>query len=537
VEEAVVRVRIADRRALGALTAWAEPWEVHPEAGYAILQVDRRGWERLEAEGFDPREEAALTAVLRRRNAPLPGQTAGISGFPCYRTVEEIHRDAAALAETRPDLVALLDIGDSWERTVGGAGGGYDLLALRLGSSAPGTRAVLAIVAGLHAREYVTAELALRFAEQLVGGYGNDPVATDLLDRLEILVILLANPDGRKRAETGLLWRKNVQDDGGCLQPRWVGTDLNRNWARGWGCCDGSSPDPCSDVFRGRAPASAPETAALEAFLAAAFAASGGESGLLLDLHSYGGLILWPWGSTADPSPHHLPFRTLGRRLAFFNNALPQQSFQLYPVDGTLIDQNYAARGVASLLLEIGSTFFEPCERFEEQILHPTMSLLAYAASVAPSPYHLPSGPVVTAASVTREGIGSLVVQARVDDTPFASRGGSEEVHDVDRVVLSREYPPPAGEAADAIALEPADGRFDSPAEDAVAAIPLRGLAQGRHTFYLRGRDASGAWGTPRPVWVEITAPRLLFFPLVGSGAVTPPGDRREGQIPPGSVQ
>jgi carboxypeptidase T len=38
------------------------------------------------------------------------------------------------------------------------------------------------LMGAIHAREYATAELAIRFAEQLVEGYGTDPEATWLLD-------------------------------------------------------------------------------------------------------------------------------------------------------------------------------------------------------------------------------------------------------------------------------------------------------------------------------------------------------------------
>jgi carboxypeptidase T len=64
-----------------------------------------------------------------------------------------------------------------------------------------GTKPIFFLMAAIHAREYTTAESAMRFAEQLVRGYGRDPDATWLLDYTEIHVVPQANPDGRKQAE------------------------------------------------------------------------------------------------------------------------------------------------------------------------------------------------------------------------------------------------------------------------------------------------------------------------------------------------
>lgn len=46
----------------------------------------------------------------------------------------------------------------------------------------------------------------------------------------------------------------------------------------------------------------------------------------------------------------------------------------------------------------------------------------------------------------------------------------------------------------------PLDGLFDQTTEDAYAFIPLstiNALSEGRHTFYVRGKDAAGNWGLP----------------------------------------
>ena len=65
----------------------------------------------------------------------------------------------------------------------------------------PGPKPHVFIMAAIHARELATAEVATRFAEQLVARYGVDPDVTWLLDYNEIHILAQSNPDGRKLAE------------------------------------------------------------------------------------------------------------------------------------------------------------------------------------------------------------------------------------------------------------------------------------------------------------------------------------------------
>ena len=98
----------------------------------------------------------------------------------------------------------------------------------------------------MHAREYAPAELTTRFAEYLVDNYDIDADATWLLDHHEVHLMLMPNPDGRKKAETGLSWRKNTNTAYCSPTSNNRGADLNRNAEFEWGCCDGSSGSGCS---------------------------------------------------------------------------------------------------------------------------------------------------------------------------------------------------------------------------------------------------------------------------------------------------
>jgi hypothetical protein len=235
----VVRAWFADRSQVAEVAVWTEPWEVRYDRGIMVVAVDADGFARLMAAGLeleiDEQRTARLCAPLKR----LEGQTEGIPGYPCYRTVEETFADALALTVAHPDLAQLIDVGDSWEKATAGGLAGYDMMVLKLTNSAvPGTptgsdpphgKPRLLLTGAIHAREYTTAELVLRFAEQLLAGYGTDADATWLLDEHEIHIVLHTNPDGRKHAETGDWWRKNTNDNYcGATSPD-RGAELNRN--------------------------------------------------------------------------------------------------------------------------------------------------------------------------------------------------------------------------------------------------------------------------------------------------------------------
>jgi carboxypeptidase T len=402
----VVRAWFADRSQVAAVASWTEPWEVRYDQGYLVVAVDADGFARLMAAGLELEIDERMTSRLCTPLKRLEGQTESIPGYPCYRLVEETFTDALALTVAHPDLAQLIDVGDSWEKTAPGGLPGYDMMVLKLTNSAvPGTptgsgpphgKPRLLVTSAIHAREYTTTELMLRFAEQLLAEYGTGADATWLLDEHEIHLLLHTNPDGRKHAETGESWRKNTNENycGPTSPDR--GADLNRNFEFQWACCGGSSGYPCDITYRGPAAASEPETQAVEAYARAIFpdqrapelnaAAPADATGVYFDIHSYSELVLWPWGFTSNPTGNNAALRALGRRLAWFNGYTPEQSIGLYPTDGTTVDFAYGDLGVASYTFELGTDFFQDCGSFESTILPDNLESLRYAAKVARPP-------------------------------------------------------------------------------------------------------------------------------------------------------
>jgi len=516
----VVRAYYTGRPMLNTLATRLEPWEVHPDLGYAVVAVDRAGYDWLLGQGFRVEVDAEKTALLNQPNSPLPGQTKGIPGYPCYRTVEETYATATAIAASHPNLATWTDVGDSWEKGTPGGNPGYDLLVLRLTNSAvPGPKPKLFIMAAIHAREYATAELVTRFAEYLVNRYDSDPDVTWLLDHHEIHLLLQANPDGRKIAETGVSWRKNTDNDDGCADPNNWGTDLNRNYPFYWACCGGSSGSPCAETYRGPAASSEPETQAVINYVRAQFpdqrddplgaAAPVTATGIFLDIHSYSRLVLWPWGFTSSPAPNGTALQTLGRKFAYFNGYTPEQSYGLYATDGTTDDFAYGELGLAAYTFEIGTSFFQSCSYFENTIVPENFPALLYAAKVVRTPYLTPSGPdaLNVIAFPTSAAAGEPVsLTTTINDTRYNNSQGTEPTQNI----AAAEYyidtppwvtvPPPVSHPMAAL-----DGAFNQKIETVGATVPTAALSPGRHTLFVRGQDAAGNWGPVSAAFFTVT--------------------------------
>jgi len=491
--------------------------------------------------------------------------------FACYRTVEETYIDLAELAVNYPQLAAWVDIGDSYDKITADGPVGYDLYALQLTNQAiVGPKPKLVILAAIHAREYVTAETATRFAEHLVGQYGHDPDVTWLLDYFEIHILPQANPDGRKIAEAGISWRKNRNPSYGCEAGNY-GVDLNRNSSFRWS--EGSpgsntSDDSCSMTYRGPSPASEPEVQAIQRYITAVFpdqrgplitdAAPDDTMGVFISIHSFAELVLPAWAWTADPAPNREGLMTLGSKFGYFNR---------YPVcddcfgiaDGTTDDWTYGEFGVASYTFELGRSFFEPCSNFEEIIYPDNLPALLYAAKAARRPYQNPAGPdvvqfmvngslVVTGTQII-EGqaitVSVLVDDSRHDnnlprnppsqniqaarysiDTPswisptlvrmFPASGTTTFTATPTTVmsttiltttpIVTPIVTPTVIPMATPTVTPMATPTAITPTAILTAVIDTSSLGVGRHLLFVEGQDSDGSWGVPSAIFLDVIA-------------------------------
>lgn len=513
----VVRAYFDDPLVAARAVMSLEALESEYEKGYIVLRATEEDIDTARRAGMRIVEDDDYASVALPSEPPTEAVPGTIAGFPCYRTVEETYASALAIVRAHPKLATWRWAGRSWKK-VRRTADGYTIYVLRLtNSETPGPKPALFISAALHAREYTTAELALRFAEHLADSYETDADVRWLLDHQEVHIILQANPDGRKRAEEGVLWRKN--DNTRHCPHLWPGVDLNRNFDFKWGEA-GTSSDHCSIVYPGLSAASEPETQAIQTYMARLFpdargpddedAAHPRTSGVVLDIHSHGSLILWPWGHVHDPAPNGTALQTLGRKLAYFNGYTPLQGVGLYPTSGTTEDYGYGVLGRASFTYELGTTFFQDCNRFENSILDDNLESLLYAFKVARTPYRTPAGPDVRdlrlsgGASTTGVAAGTAVtLSATLDDTRYENSNGFEPTQNI----AGGEYyvdAPPWARRSTGNTMHASDRAFDSRTESATAILDTTDLAAGRHTVFVRGKDADGNWGALSAVFLQV---------------------------------
>ncbi len=520
----VARVYFANKAQLNDLAAQLDIWEVNQEEGYFVARLSPRALRELRAMGLRVEMEPAMTRRLYLSLLTSPGQTSGIPGYACYRTVEETYNDLSALAAAHPNLATWTDVGDSWEKATPGGRDGYDLNALVLTNhNTPGPKPKLFVIAAIHAREYTTAELATRFAEKLVNEYSVDPDITWLLDNYEFHLMPQVNPDGRKHAEAGEMWRKNTDNDDGCTATNvnwgyYYGTDLNRNSSFKWNQ-GGASNDACSEVYHGPGPASEPEVQAIQSYAQSIFPDQRGPNdgdpapddaeGVFITLHSYSELVLFPWSWTdTQDAPNKTALQTLGRKFGYFNQ-YEVCSDCLYNASGVTDDFTYGELGVASYTFELGTAFFQDCDFFENDIIPKNMPALIYAFKAARRPYQNPSGPDALNVAVSADTVdagATVTLTATLDDSRFHSGGhGDEPVQNIQGARYAIDTPSWKGGVTHAMSA--VDGAFDASSENVSASVATSGLSDGRHIIFVEGQDADGNWGAPTAVFLTVNAP------------------------------
>jgi len=540
----MVKVVVPDLDIIQKVAQWHEPRNVDLVTGTFLIDILPEDVPLLRDLGcmleLDEPQTQAIWKVLAGESVP---DGMGIPGFSCYQTVDETFATAQTWVSDYPNLVSWQDIGDSWEKTQNSANGDDIWVAILTNQEVPGPKPVLFIMAAVHAREYTPAALTLDFGNYLLNEYGRDPDATWILDEHEVHLVLQANPDGRRQAETGLFWRKNTNNDF-CTGSNLRGIDLNRNFPFQWGCCGGSSGSQCSEVFRGPSAASEPEVQAIRDYVRSIFpdqrgpnisdAAPDDATGIFLDLHSFSELVIWPYGFNNTPTPNGIALQTLGRKLAFFNNYSPEKASVSFSSDGTTDDFAYGDLGVAAFTFELGTTFFQNCSDYLNQIQPDNLAALKYAAKVVRTPYLTPAGPEVVSVQLSSQAIeigGSVEVMALIDDGRFNQANGTEPVGQVAAVELYINVPPWRGGTP--VPLQASDGTFDETEEEATAVLDASGLAQGRHLLFVRGQDENGQWGAMTAAFLYILDPNTAGT-LNGTLTNTPTGLPLEGTITAG---
>ncbi len=266
---------------------------------------------------------------------PMLGAAADLDeNLGLYHTYDEMLSALEQMVLDFPALTRLDTIGTSIEGRV--------IVALKISDNAgfdEGETEVL-IVGCHHARELMSVDVPLMFAGYLLSNYGVSSFVTSMVDEREIWIAPMINPDGHVYVQNNHTddwwnwWRKNRRDNGDGS----IGVDLNRNYGYQWGYDDvGSSPDPFNLLYRGPYAFSEPETQAVRDFCATR------EFSVALSYHSYGELIIHPWGYDAVYTDDHEMFTVLGDSLSRGNDYYVGCTATniLYPANGDTDDWMY----------------------------------------------------------------------------------------------------------------------------------------------------------------------------------------------------
>ncbi|CAG9112085.1 unnamed protein product [Plutella xylostella] len=214
-----------------------------------------------------------------------------------------------------------------------------------------------------------------------------DGIPQETVKKLIRYLVPVLNPDGYVHTHVNdRMWRKNRARHDNKI----VGVDLNRNFgpslnSRG----EGASVDPNHLNYRGPAPFSEPETAALRDTILNSVV----PFKLFLTFHAFSEAIAFPWGATHEPCPDYVPLLEGATVMA---KAIEQTSGRLYKVgafkdimyraEGTSIDWSYGTAFIPfSYLIELRSKqhkFLLPNDEIEDTCKEILSGVLALAEHV-----------------------------------------------------------------------------------------------------------------------------------------------------------
>lgn len=230
------------------------------------------------------------------------------------------------------------------ERVVGFSHQGRPIRAIEIGAQGAPTVLLTGLIHGV---ELIGSTALQGFARELMDP---DGAARDLLDRARFVLLPILNPDAfsdnMERLARGRRAFRRCNHGG---------VDLNRNFEtpatrRAWHPFAGSR-FRFAPHYAGRAPFSEPETRALRDVVLRAPPA------YALGFHSFGELLLYPWGHTRSPNPRRAQYEALGKHFA---RALPQRPYALrqacdfYPTLGDLDDWLDSSFDTLAFTVEVG---------------------------------------------------------------------------------------------------------------------------------------------------------------------------------------
>jgi len=357
-------------------------------------------YDRLISEGYDV---TVVVPDLYARLVSLYGRSTGLGTLDNYHSYEETVQELLAIQGDHPDITQLQVIGTSIE--------GRDIYAMKVSDNAGiDEEEAEVLFTGLHhAREPISVEICLDLLNYLTDNYGSVPEVTSLVEERETWVVPIVNPDGYEYAQNvDAYWRKNRRNNGDGT----FGVDNNRNYSFRWGWDEiGSSSIPESPTYRGTAPFSEPETQAVRDLTEAH------DFVITVSHHSFGNLILYPWGYVYGPTHDEDAFEGIGGALSALNGySAGRTPIILYKVNGEFSDWEFGdtSRKSSNLgfTIETGPDFY-PQGYLIPQLIQEGREHNLYLLSIADAPYGFAPPPPLRIEPMPVDDDGSFMLTWR----------------------------------------------------------------------------------------------------------------------------
>jgi len=204
--------------------------------------------------------------------------------WPWYHSADEIHSSMQDLVTNCQG--AQLSLSQTTEMNAGEHAGqavSLDVVRIQREGNQPKKKAML--VYGEHARELISPESALHFAQTLCGHGPEAQRASKVLDNVSFLLVPNANPLGRKMVEDGYYCKRTNED----------GVDLNRNF----GDTHKADENKGDETNAGPSGFSEPESKMLKSLI------DEERPDIYLSIHSGAYLLGTPFGYSADREPEN----------------------------------------------------------------------------------------------------------------------------------------------------------------------------------------------------------------------------------------
>ncbi|CAH2984176.1 unnamed protein product [Chilo suppressalis] len=281
-----------------------------------------------------------------------------------YPTLEIINEYLNFLTKNYPSICKQEVIGRTFENNT--------ITMMKVSNGNPSNKAII-LNAGSHAREWIAITSALVILREIVTNYDEQP---SYMKDKDWYIIPLLNPDGFMYTQkTNRLWRKNRRRSKICY-----GVDINRNFNVSWYVKGISQTSECKNTYIGPHPFSEKESIALRDTVLKLK----GRLNAVLDLHSYGQIVLHPWSGKSEPTDHKSIHNATaaGISRALYQHKKSKYKYGhtyhvIYPATGSALDWVYANGVVHSYVIEGPDKGYHGFLMPPEQIERTGMEMLA----------------------------------------------------------------------------------------------------------------------------------------------------------------